>query len=263
MRRVAAHRAPTVAACNVRTMRPIPQRPPARQYSSKANHAPPPPRPFRITVFSAPVETDKSSLLLAAGLLAGAALVQSNSDDEEKVEPLGKEVGMWRDGLPVFSRADVQKHKTKESGIWVTFKAGVYDITNFLPAHPGQEKILMAAGGSIEPFWAMYGVHNNKHIGEMLEELRIGNLDPKDQVPHHRILASLRPTYSRLQAVVMPQVDLYSNEPERDPRLVVRSNKPFNAETPLAGYNERITPNELFYVRNHLPVPEIDPERCV
>lgn len=205
MRRVAAHRAPTVGACNVRAMRPVPPRAPARQYSSKANHAPPPPpRPFRITVFSAPVETDKSSLLLAAGLLAGVALVQSNSDDEEKIEPLGKEVGMWRDGLPVFTRADVQKHKTKESGIWVTFKAGVYDITNFLPAHPGQEKILMAAGGSIEPFWAMYGVHNNKHIGEMLEELRIGNLDPKDQVPfasHPRLsLSRLTRTAGRSDA---------------------------------------------------------------
>lgn len=60
----------------------------------------------------------------------------------------------------------------------------------------------------------------------------------------------------------MPTVDLYSNEPHRDPRLVVRSNKPYNAETPLPAYSERLTPNELFYVRNHLPVPDVDPSRC-
>lgn len=59
----------------------------------------------------------------------------------------------------------------------------------------------------------------------------------------------------------MPTVDLYSSEPQRDPRLVVRSAKPFNAETPLFAYGERLTPNELFYVRNHLPVPEVDPDR--
>lgn len=212
---------------------------------------------------AAPIQHDSSNYLLAAGLLAaGVAIVQANSD-EDKVEPIGPDVGVWREGLPVYTRADVQKHKTKATRIWVTFKAGVYDITDFLPAHPGQEKILMAAGGSIEPFWAMYGVHNNKHIGEMLEDLRIGNLDPKDQVRRLRSVASRAHSPLPPQAVVMPQVDLYANEPQRDPRLVVRSNKPYNAETPLDGYNERITPNELFYVRNHLPVPQVDPDRCV
>ena len=60
---------------------------------------------------------------------------------------------------------------------------------------------------------------------------------------------------------MMPVVDLYTNEPPRDPRLVVRSSKPFNAEMPLGTATEPITPNELFYVRNHLPVPEVDPEK--
>lgn len=53
--------------------------------------------------------------------------------------------------------------------------------------------------------------------------------------------------------------DPYSNEPSRLPSLVVRSAKPFNAETPpelLA--DSLITPNDLFYVRNHLPVPHLD-----
>ena len=36
---------------------------------------------------------------------------------------------------------------------------GVYDITDFIPLHPGANKLLMAAGGSVEPFWAMYGFH--------------------------------------------------------------------------------------------------------
>lgn len=115
-------------------------------------------------------------------MAAAAVVAASNSDDEEKIQPLSENVGKWKDGLPVYTRAEVQKHKSKENRIWVTFKAGVYDITDFIPAHPGQDKIMMAAGGSIEPFWAMYGVHNNLHIGEMLEELRVGNLDPKDQV---------------------------------------------------------------------------------
>ena len=58
---------------------------------------------------------------------------------------------------------------------------------------------------------------------------------------------------------VQQVADPYANEPERHPALVVRTQKPFNAETPgalLAG--AALTPVDLFYVRNHLPVPHID-----
>jgi hydroxyacylglutathione hydrolase len=46
----------------------------------------------------------------------------------------------------------------------------------------------------------------------------------------------------------------------KDPRLVVWSEQPLNAETPLEllGQSEA-TPNALFFVRNHGPIPEIDP----
>ena len=54
--------------------------------------------------------------------------------------------------------------------------------------------------------------------------------------------------------------DPYANEPTRHPALITRTAKPFNAETPpdalAAG---AYTPNDLFYVRNHLPVPYVDP----
>jgi cytochrome b involved in lipid metabolism len=31
----------------------------------------------------------------------------------------------------------VLKHRTKETGIWVTYQGSVYDITNFAESHPG------------------------------------------------------------------------------------------------------------------------------
>lgn len=65
---------------------------------------------------------------------------------------------------------------------------------------------------------------------------------------------------SQVGAGAVQQVaDPYASEPERHPALVVRTQKPFNAETPgalLAG--AALTPVDLFYVRNHLPVPHID-----
>ena len=48
--------------------------------------------------------------------------------------------------------------------------------------------------------------------------------------------------------------------PGKHPDLVVWSEAPFNAETPAALLaRAEVTPTDLFYVRNHGPVPEIDP----
>lgn len=53
--------------------------------------------------------------------------------------------------------------------------------------------------------------------------------------------------------------DPYAAEPARHPALRVRSERPFNGETPpelLAA--APLTPNDVFYVRHHLPVPTVD-----
>ena len=64
-------------------------------------------------------------------------------------------------------------HDSVDKRIWVTYKNGVYDITDFIPLHPGAEKLLMAAGSSVEPFWNMYAVHlNNIEIYTLLEKYR-------------------------------------------------------------------------------------------
>ena len=38
----------------------------------------------------------------------------------------------------------------------------------------GGDKILMGAGGSVEPFWALYAVHKNPHVLKLFEDYRIG-----------------------------------------------------------------------------------------
>ncbi|GBG61513.1 hypothetical protein CBR_g21855 [Chara braunii] len=55
----------------------------------------------------------------------------------------------------------------------------------------------------------------------------------------------------------------YDAEPARDPRLVVNSKEPFNAETPPKELVQAfITPSHLFYKRNHGPIPVLnDAER--
>lgn len=153
-------------------------------------------------------------------------------------------VGGRRKDLPDFRQADITSHNTEKKGIWVTYKDGVYDITQFIESHPGgKKKILLAAGGQLEPFWEMFAQHQNPEVYEILEELRIGNIHPDD----------------KKGMVTKKGDDPYRNDPKRHPALKVNSNKPFNAETPEALLCDNfITPNELFFVRNHLPVPKVD-----
>lgn len=149
----------------------------------------------------------------------------------------GREV----DGKPFYSADEVSSHSRKEDRIWVTFRSGVYDVTDFVDSHPGGDKILMAAGASVDPFWELYSVHLNPNVLSLLEEHRIGNLRPEDRI---------EPSQSN---------DHWANEPKRHASLAVRSQRPFNAEPPPSILADHfITPNSLFFVRNHLPVPVID-----
>lgn len=163
---------------------------------------------------------------------------------DAKKQELEDKAGQYRGDLPSFSIEEVSKHTTKKDKIWVVFKEGVYDITDFVDGHPGGDQILIAAGGSVEPFWLLYAIHNNSHVYDILEALRIGNLRKEDQ---SKMLENME--------------DPYAKDPKRHVALIPASSKPFNAElSPYLLCESFITPNELFYVRNHLPVPEVDPE---
>jgi DMSO/TMAO reductase YedYZ molybdopterin-dependent catalytic subunit len=43
-------------------------------------------------------------------------------------------------------------------------------------------------------------------------------------------------------------------------KLIVRQSEPLNLEFPFTSLNSLVTPNDLFYVRNHCPMPRIDPK---
>lgn len=75
---------------------------------------------------------------------------------------------------PIFTQDEVNSHCSLEDGVWVTYKGCVYDITEFVAMHPGGDKILLAAGGALEPFWALYAVHKQEHVLEILSEYKVG-----------------------------------------------------------------------------------------
>ncbi|XP_061583472.1 sulfite oxidase, mitochondrial [Cololabis saira] len=181
-----------------------------------------------------------------AGLLAGAGAVLAYSLHHHKAEQAnvsGQTIGKGST-LPVFSQAEVAKHRSLDDGVWVTYQGNVYDITEFVAMHPGGDKILLAAGGALEPFWALYAVHNQEHVLELLSEYKVGLLSKEDLKKQQAVKSS----------------DPYSSDPERHPALRVNSLKPFNAEPPPEILSDSyITPSALFFKRNHLPVPQVDP----
>lgn len=164
---------------------------------------------------------------------------KNNRPQEETIK-----AGEIIDDLPFYTLDEIQSHDHIEKGIWVIYKNGVYDITHFIDEHPGgKERIILASGHSIEPFWKMYQQHSTNEVMEILETLRIGNISNEER-----------------NKTVIDLNDPYANDPERIPALIVRTQKPYNAEIPPQLIHDSfITPNDLFFVRNHLPVPNIDP----
>lgn len=141
--------------------------------------------------------------------------------------------------------SEVRKHDAKSAHPWVIKDDKVYDITEWVSAHPGGNVILRAAGGSIDPYWDIFAIHKTQYVYDMLSQYLIGFVDTAD-------LVDGKPAVDQIE-------DPFSAEPERNPALLVRTNKPMNAETPDdAVVAEFLTPNDLFYVRNHMWVPKIE-----
>eukprot|EP00941_MAST-03F_sp_MAST-3F-sp1_P006417 g6417.t1 len=137
--------------------------------------------------------------------------------------------------------------------IWVSLKGNVYDVTDFLDAHPGGPyRVMMVAGQDLKPFWEVYHeIHDRPHIRSLLEDYRIGSLSKED---------------AKTVEADSAFDDAYVNDPER-PRaseMRVPSTRPWNMEPPPRKLVETFyTPNELFFVRNHNPVPDIDEDDYV
>uniref|UniRef100_A0AAG5D097 sulfite oxidase n=1 Tax=Anopheles atroparvus TaxID=41427 RepID=A0AAG5D097_ANOAO len=199
-------------------------------------------------------EGSKDTVLSATAVIFGGSLLtylitRKIKNDSEQIyakevsslDEIRKAHDTVRKDLPEYTMDEVVQHNAPAAGIWVTYGIGVYDITSFVPKHPGSDKVMLAAGGAIDPFWHIFQQHNTKEVLTLLESYRIGNLRADD---------------------VVGTKDLHNPwaaEPKRHPILKAATLKPFNAEPPASVLVDSfLTPNDFFYVRNHLPVPEVD-----
>ena len=147
---------------------------------------------------------------------------------------------------------------------------------------------MLAAGSSVDPYWAMFPQHQKPQVREILAPFRIGSLAAADRdklkqqerdaaAAAAAAAASASATSSTVlpdgwtvdsSGVVVPPAATspwsYDSSLSRHAALTTLLPQPRNAETPapllLTNF---ITPTELFFIRNHLPVPQIDASRFV
>jgi len=189
----------------------------------------------------------------AVGCLTGvASLNYAFSEEVPPTHPNNKIGGLnennkvpERPDLPIYSLEEVRKHYDPDEGrMWVTFRGGVYDVTDFIPAHLGRgSRLKMAGGADLEPYWNVYRQHFRGHIVSYLEKFRIGSLSPED---------------AKKATNAFEFGDSFEEDPPRNKDCLPCTYKPFCGETRLDLLGESyFTPNELFYTRNHAAVPDI------
>lgn len=156
-----------------------------------------------------------------------------------------------QDELPVFRASEVAcNNGSNGRPVWVTYGGMVYDITSFIKNHPGgSEKIMEAAGKSVEPHWFTYRQHFASDLPmKFLENMAVGRLHDADQEVVDAEMEKLE------------EADPYAREPKRHAALIVHSETPMNAEVPEHLLTRSfLTPNHLFYIRHHHPVPFLTP----
>ena len=188
----------------------------------------------------APIALFAASGGLALFSLAFLEPVASEVEVEDEVQ--SDSSGDDPNKLPFYRLSEIKEHGPNSERPWVTYKGKIYDITDWIPAHPGGEVILRAAGSDIEPYWDIFAIHKTQYVRDILETYVIGHVHPDD-----------------LQGGKTAIEDPFLTDPERDASMRFLTEKPCNAESPHDGLADSfLTPNRLFYVRNHMWVPVVD-----
>ncbi|KAL2061448.1 hypothetical protein VTL71DRAFT_7721 [Oculimacula yallundae] len=177
------------------------------------------------------------SSVLAVGLVTNPQPFRNEQNKDSEQSDL-------KSGFQKFRLAEIELHHGASERPWVTRGNSVYDITGWVAAHPGGDVILHAAGGSIDSYWNIFTIHKRQDVYDILEQYKIGEVEEADLVDGKVPTKSIR--------------DPFMTDPVLDNRLQILTARPCNAETPAEALSDFCTPNETFYVRNHMWVPAID-----
>ena len=137
-----------------------------------------------------------------------------------------------------YTKEELLEYNNPKKKVLVSYKDNVYNITEFIKEHPGgSDKIMLAAGKSIDEYWFLYPQHE-KNALQLLDSMKVGKLKDYNPISENK-------------------TNLYKNEPKRSDNLRFHTLIPCNAENPLEEDFEYITDIDDWYIRNHHPVPDI------
>lgn len=183
------------------------------------------------------------ALLLTLLELPGKEDVTAQASPPAQAQPDGDQETNDANELRYYRLEEVRQHGKDSERPWIIYGDRIYDITEWVPAHPGGDVILRAAGGHIEPYWDIFAIHKSQYVRDILDQYVIGQIHPEDLAGN---------TSEQIE-------DPFASDPPRDERLQLLTQKPCNAETPGEELADSfLTPNETFYVRNHMWVPSVD-----
>ena len=105
-----------------------------------------------------------------------------------------------------YTRAEVQKHNTKDD-CWLVYKNGVYDVTKYVPLHPGGESNITGFGG-LDSSTAFDQVGHSDFAHVQLQKYKIGNVSKEDFVdPSETVTVDAEPKWNH-EAVLTKKVQV-------------------------------------------------------
>lgn len=118
-----------------------------------------------------------TSLVLGAAYLSSPALRMDAAADSALSTPHDHRPGTKQpSGQKLIAYSEVQKHNTRDD-CWVIVDGMVYDVTRFLPDHPGGPGIIVAhAGGDATKIFKP--IHPPDALQQLEEDQVVGPVDP-------------------------------------------------------------------------------------
>jgi len=145
--------------------------------------------------------------------------------------------------LQVIPLDELRSHSSMDTGLWISHKGRVYDVTHFPRIHPGGPgRIRMIGGTDLGKYLEVYHLHPDVS-GFLDRTCLIGRLSPADA----------KRSYDETE-----YDNPFANDPETDLR------DPFGRAPKWSNLMSKdildsfYTPNRHFYVRNHFPIPQWD-----